>query len=41
MANVWDTVSTTVLLPRMFPPTDFRIELISMDLFYNKFTYYT
>ena len=45
MFNVWDTVSTIVHFPRMFPPTDFlfekRLGLVSMDLLYIMFTYYT
>ena len=45
MFNVWATVSTIVHLPRMFPPTDIlfekRIGLVSMDLLYIIFAYYT
>ena len=45
MFNVWATVSTIVHLPTMFSPTEFRFEkrigLVSMDLLYTIFTYYT
>ena len=45
MLNVRVTVSTIVNLPKMFLPKDFlfekRIGLVSMDLLYIIFTYYT
>ena len=45
MFNVWDTVSTTVPLPGMFLLTNFlfkkRIGLVSIDLLYIIFSYYT
>ena len=47
MSNVWATtiVSTIVHLFRMFPPTGFlfekRIGLVTMDLLYIIFAYYT
>ena len=45
MFNVWAAVSTIVHLPKLFPPTDFLFQkgigLVSMDLLYIIFTYYT
>ena len=45
MSNVWDTVSIVVHLPGMFPLADFLfkkgIGLVTMDLLYIIFTYYT
>ena len=45
MSNVWATVSTIVYLPRVFPPTDFRLEiriaLDSMDISDIIFVYFT
>ena len=45
MYGQWATVSTIVHLFMMFPPTGLlfekRVELVSMDLLYIIFTYYT